>query len=201
MPRALLSDPLAPLCSFHGHDEEGMLEKLSCINACVHLRVCKGRVTSSEKCRPTMLELLGKEISSGISSVNGSGAPDALCRPHSLTLFSMSGCDPTVSRNSNITTALRRSHFSRALAVTKAVPRQSRRATVYHWFCWFFVLVSAKSPGWHKRDGCGMTGIFASPEAGRRAQNSRVGIRCKSISILPRVGKVFPCCLQSQQRK
>ncbi|TRZ20474.1 hypothetical protein HGM15179_006608 [Zosterops borbonicus] len=76
--------PLAPLpCFFHGHDEEGYLEKLSSIYTCVHLRVCSDKtssITSSEKYHPTMLELLGTQISSG------SGASEALCRPQSTFL-------------------------------------------------------------------------------------------------------------------
>lgn len=93
MPCALLPDPLAVLCSFHGHREEGYLEKLSRVYAPVHLRVCRdknSRMTSSEKYHPTMLELLGTQSSSGFFQL----VVQVLVKPHvdpSLTFFSVSG--------------------------------------------------------------------------------------------------------------
>lgn len=119
----------------------------------------------------------------------------------------MSGWDPTVNRNSNITTALRRSYLSKALAVTKAVPRQSRRATGYHWFCWILCWCQPNffriaQEGWVQREWVAL--LHQRLEGEHRTAGWEPGVetqQSKSISILSPVGKVFPCCLQWQQRK
>lgn len=120
--------------------------------------------------------------------------------------FSLSGWDPTVGRNSNITTALWRSHLSRALAVTKAAPRQSRRATGYHLFCCFLCWCQPKlfrmpQEGWVQR---GLTLLHQRLEGQHRTAGWESGAETqqnRTISILSPVGKMFLCCLKSQQRK
>lgn len=120
--------------------------------------------------------------------------------------FYLSGWDLAVRRNSNTTTARRRSHLSRALAVTKAAPRQSRSAAGYHWFCWALCwcqpnLFRMAQEGWVQR---GLTLLHQRLEGQHGTAGWESGVetqQSRSISILSPVGKVFLGCLQSQQRK
>lgn len=193
---------LAPPCSFHSHDKKGYLEKLLCIYACVHLRVCSdktSRITSSEKYHPAMLELLGTQRCTLWDFFQL--IVHVPLRLHVDPIFSMSGWDPTVRRNSNITTALRRARLWRALAATKAVPR---RATGYNWFCWFLCwcqpnLFRMAQDEWVQRGAL----LHQRLEGEQRTEGGNPVwklSRANKLASYP-TGKVFPCCLQSQQRK
>lgn len=135
------------------------------------------RITCSEKYHSEMLELLGTQSNSEIFSVNGSDAPEAPCWLQSDIFLH-------VRMRSHCQEKLQHKHRTEeesplwSISWHKSSPKEKQDSYWLPLVLLVFVPVSAKS----LQDGIRRMGEegsnLASPEARRKAQNSRVGIRC-----------------------